>query len=111
MRQVVDDLSWQDHPLALGVSIKPLISREHDGIDLTCMLVLIPRGREVPTHVHQDQDDIIYPIKGRARMWIDGDGSFDLVPGLVVRVPRGTSHKIDQVTDDVLLYDVFFPGL
>jgi len=31
--------------------------------------------------------------------------------GMVIRVPRNTRHRIFDVTDDLLVYDVFSPGI
>ena len=44
-------------------------------------------------------------------MWVDGNGDFALEPGVIVKVPKGTKHKNTDVTEDLLLYDVFCPAL
>ena len=44
-------------------------------------------------------------------MWVDGTGEFLLQPGVIVRVPKGIKHKITEVTEDLLIYDVFSPAL
>jgi quercetin dioxygenase-like cupin family protein len=107
----VDHISWQPHPTANGVAIKPLISKKEDSLNVTCMLVSVPAGIEVPEHIHENQDDILYPLKGEAVMWIEGKNTFPLEPGVIVRVPKGTKHKIFEVTEDLLIYDVFCPAL
>lgn len=107
----VDSISWVPHPTAPGVRIKPIISLKEHGLDVTCMLVDIPAGAVVPEHIHETQDDILYPLQGKAMMWVDGDGDFSLEPGLIVKVPKGTRHKITDITEDMLIYDVFFPAL
>jgi quercetin dioxygenase-like cupin family protein len=107
----VEDKAWIPHPIAKDVKIKNLITRKEHGADVTCMLVLIPMGKEVPEHVHREQDDILYPLKGKAKMWVDGEGFLPLEPGVIVRVPKGMKHKISEVTQDLLLYDVFSPPL
>ena len=107
----IENIFWVPHPTAQGVKIKPLISEKEHGLNVTCMLVNVPVGREVPEHIHENQDDILYPLQGRAVMRVDGAESFLLEPGVIVRVPKGTKHKIDSVTEDLLLYDVFSPAL
>ena len=109
--RLVDHISWQPHPTANGVEIKPLISKKEDSLNVTCMLVSVPAGTEVPEHIHENQDDILYPLKGNAAMWIEGKETFSLEPGVIVRVPKGTKHKIFEVTEDLLIYDVFSPAL
>ena len=107
----LDAYQWIPHPIAEEVTIKNLVTKKDDGADVTCMLVLVLTGKEVPEHVHKEQDDILFPLKGKAVMWVDGSGSFSLEPGIIVRVPKGTKHKIGEVTEELLLYDVFCPAL
>lgn len=109
--RLVENLSWSPHAIADGVRIKPMISKKEHGIGLTCMLVNVPQGKEVPEHIHDRQDDILYPLKGKGIMWVDGTGEFVLEPGVIVRVPAGTRHKIDRVTEELLIYDVFSPEI
>ncbi|MBW1708166.1 MAG: cupin domain-containing protein [Deltaproteobacteria bacterium] len=107
----VEEISWIPHPSAQGVKIKPLISEKEHGLNVTCMLVDIPVGKQVPEHIHEEQDDILYPLRGRAVMWVDGTGNFSLKPGMIVRVPRRVKHKVFDVTENLLIYDVFCPAL
>jgi len=109
--RLLESIPWVAHPTAQGVRIKPMISEKEDGLNVTCMLVNIPVGEEVPEHIHEDQDDIIYPLEGKGVMWIDGTGQFPLEPGVIVRVPKGTKHKVFDVAEELLIYDVFFPAL
>jgi len=105
-----DSLSWAPHPIAEGVEIKPLVTKKNDGLDVTCVLVKIPAGKEIPEHIHEAQADILYPLQGSAQMYVEGAGSFQLKPGMVVRVPMGARHKISNVTEALLIYDVFQPA-
>ena len=111
VRRNVEDIKWIPHPTAQGVIMKPLVTRKDDGGDVSCILILVPKDSEVPEHVHEEEHDILYPLKGRATMWVDGIGSFPLEPGCLMRVPKGTKHKIENVSEDLLLYDVFWPAL
>ena len=106
----VDSLSWAPHPIAEGVEIKPLVTKKNDGLDVTCVLVKIPAGIEIPEHIHETQADILYPLQGNAEMWVEGAGNLQLNPGVVVRVPIGAKHKIFNVTEELLVYDVFQPA-
>jgi quercetin dioxygenase-like cupin family protein len=107
----IENLPWSPHPIVKGVQIKPLVSKKEDGLDVTCMLVKVPAGKEVGEHIHPDQDDILYAVSGKAIMWVDGTGEFPLHPGIFVRVPKGTRHRISQVEEELLVYDVFCPAL
>jgi len=107
----VEKIPWIPHPTAAGVEIKPLISEKNHGLNVTCMLVNVPAGKTVPEHIHENQDDILYLLEGKAVMWIEAIGSVSLKPGVIVRVPKGMKHKIFNVTAGLLIYDVFCPAL
>ena len=109
--KTVADISWQPHPLFKDVSIRPLVTKKEDGLDVTCMLARIPAGQEIPEHVHEEQVDILYPLQGKAEMFVDGAGTFALEPGMIVRVPKNTKHYIFNVTEELLIYDVFQPAV
>lgn len=109
--QAVDRLPWRPHPTSKGVEIKPMVTRKKTGSDVTCMLVLIPAGANVQEHNHAGQADILYPLEGKGRMWIQGEEPFDLMPGIIVHVPACTPHKIFEVKETLLIYDVFQPAL
>jgi quercetin dioxygenase-like cupin family protein len=104
------DLAWGPHP-SLPIQIKPFLSKKADGAEITVFLVRLPAGKEIPEHVHETQEDVIFIVAGRARMWVDGVGDFLLEPGTFVRVPKNTRHRMYDVTEDILNYDVFTPPL
>ena len=106
----VKAMSWNPHPIAEGVEIKSLVTKKDDDLNVTCLLVRIPVGTEIPEHTHEEQVDILYPLEGSAEMHVEGTGTFRLEPGIVVRVPKCAKHKIFNVTEEVLVYDVFHPA-
>ena len=108
--KAVDDINWRPHPAFKEVSIKPLATKSEDGLNVTCLLVRIPAGAAIPAHIHEEQVDILYPIHGKAEMNVEGAGTFPLKPGMIVRVPKGTKHNIFNVTEELLVYDVFQPA-
>lgn len=103
--------AWISHPTAKGVKMKILISEEEHNEKVTCMLVKIAKGLEVPAHTHIRESDILYPLSGKFKMWVDGVGEFEVNKGMVVRIPKGTKHKIYDVHEDTLIYDVFSPAI
>ncbi len=104
------DLEWTPHP-SLPIEMKVFLDRKNDGADLTCFLVRLPKGREIPEHVHETQEDILFILEGKAKMWVDGLGDFDIEKGSFIRVPKNTKHRIYDVSADLLNYDVFVPPL
>ncbi len=104
------DLKWAPHPF-LSVQIMPFLTKKDDQADITCFLVKVPKGTRIEEHVHETQEDIIYVMKGKGRMWVEGVGDFALEAGAFIRVPRNTRHRIYDVTEDLLNFDVFSPPL
>jgi len=106
----IEKLKWEPHPIAKGVEIKVLLSKKTHSAEVTCMLVKIRKGLNIPEHIHSNSDDILFPLSGMATMKVEGGKAFVLKPGVFVRVPKGKKHKIYNVKKDLLLYDVFAPA-
>jgi quercetin dioxygenase-like cupin family protein len=108
--KTIANISWRPHPVAEGVTIKPLATKSDDDLNVTCLLLRVPPGKEIPEHTHEEQVDIVYPLQGEAEMYVDGAGTFALKPGIVVIVPTGAKHGISNVTEELLIYDIFQPA-
>lgn len=105
-----DDIKWEPHPQLANAKVAYLLSNRDDRMDITCLLVSLPRGTHVEKHTHEC-DDIIYVLKGKAKLWIDGIGDVPLVEGTFVRVPKGVRHQPHSIEEDFVAYDVFYPFL
>jgi len=106
----IADVPWEKHFLIEGGKIQWVYSPEKDGSPITLMMVFLPKGITLPDHRHPDQPDLIYPLEGKATMFIEGEEEFPLEPGMVVQVPKNALHAIRRVEEDLLLYNVFAPG-
>ena len=104
------DLEWTPHPF-LPIQIKSLLTQKSDQAEITIFLVRIPVGKDIPEHVHETQEDIIFLLSGKGKMWIDGLGDFSIEKGTFIRVPKNTKHRIYGVTEEIINYDVFAPPL
>ena len=91
--------------------MRVLYSRRDDGGDLTCFVVRCPAGSAIEEHVHEDETDVIYVLRGRASMWVEDRGVFPLRPGVFVVVPRGLRHRTFDVEEELVIYDVFTPPM
>jgi quercetin dioxygenase-like cupin family protein len=106
------DLPWVEHHSVKNVSIKKMITKEQFGEESpSIIMVKIPAHVEVPEHIHDKSEDILFILSGRGTMWIDEIGGVTLQKGTVVRVPRNTKHRIFDVSEELLIYDVFSPGI
>lgn len=106
----VNDLSWAPHPVFKDLLIKKLLTHEKDNVDLSIVMVRVKKGSEIPTHVHE-QDDIVYHLEGKGKMWVDGAGDFDVSAGSFMRIPAGIRHQPHDIEEDILAFDIFFPHL
>jgi quercetin dioxygenase-like cupin family protein len=105
----VEDTEWESHPF-LDIKIKKLISKEKDNADVTIFLAKLPKGQEIQAHIHENSDDILFPLEGKGKIYIEGVGEFDLFPGVLVRVPKNTKHRV-SAEEDLLYFDVFAPPM
>jgi quercetin dioxygenase-like cupin family protein len=104
--------SWEDHPSVKNVSIKKIVTKEQFGEESpSIIMVKIPAHVEVPEHIHDTSEDILFILSGSGTMWIDEIGDMKLQKGTVVRVPRNTKHRIFDVSEELLVYDVFSTGI
>ena len=107
----LDETHETAHPFLTDVGMRTLYSMRDDKGEVTCFVVRCKVGAEIEEHIHQDEADIIYVLQGSATMWIEDRGSFKLEPGVFVVVPKGVRHRTYDVTDELLIYDVFSPPM
>jgi mannose-6-phosphate isomerase-like protein (cupin superfamily) len=99
------------HPFLGNVTMKTLYSKKDDKGDVTCFVVRCNVESEIEEHVHENETDIVYVLKGKATMWIEDRGSFPIKPGMFVVVPKGLRHKTYDVVEELHIYDVFTPPM
>jgi quercetin dioxygenase-like cupin family protein len=103
-------MQWAPHPKFKGVEITYLLSKKEDGIDMTCVLVRWHVGAEIPKHIHEESDDILYIIQGKAKIWIDQLGDIPVSAGSFVRIPKGVLHQPHDVEEELIAHDTWFPA-
>lgn len=111
VKKKIDEVEWEGHFMDEESKIKWIYTPEKDGTPLTVMLIELKKGISLPDHRHPDQPDLIYAIKGKATVYIEGEGEFPLEPGKVVLVPPNTTHAIRNVEETVHMYNVFAPAI
>ncbi len=65
------------------------------------VLVTLRKSDEVPDHSHPDEEQVYLVIKGSGRLQI-GDESRLLQPQMIAYVPRGASHRVQALTDELV---------
>ena len=106
-----NDIEWTPHPAGLaGVKMKKLRSTEGGKFKESIALVRIQKKSLVPPHVHPQEDDNLYILSGIGKMKVDTE-LYELKKGVQVSVPAGVQHEIFDVLEELLIYDVFAPGI
>ncbi|MGO9173408.1 MAG: cupin domain-containing protein [Rhodomicrobium sp.] len=99
-------VAWSPHPTFAGVLVAWLVQRP-EAPAVSCALVQLPPQAEVPEHAHGQEDDILYVLHGRARMWIEERGDMQLEAGTFLRIPRGVRHRPHSFEDGFLAFNVW----
>jgi len=105
------EIKWDPHPQLPQIKVAYLLSHRDDDIGITCALVNLPVGAQVEKHFHENSDDIVYVVRGKAKMWIDGVGDVPMIEGGFLRIPKGVRHQPHDIEEDVIAYDVWYPFL
>jgi len=104
-------INWIKHPKFEGVFIKYLLTKKFNDSSITCLLVKTPKGVSIPQHIHEGKQDIIYPLQGNGKIYIEGKGEFPYIPGVCIVVPKDTPHYVYDVKETLLAFDIFNPAL
>jgi len=104
-----DEMLWQDHPRMKRGQFKGLYSREKHGSLATIQLIKVQKEGGNDWHVHEESDDILYILNGKATMEIEGIGAVPMKKGSCVRIPKNIKHRICDVLEELVVFDVFAP--
>jgi quercetin dioxygenase-like cupin family protein len=87
-----------------GRSHKMIIGPDNFGdIKNMCFGVAdFPPGVHAPGHVHDIQEEIIYVLSGKGRIYIGEDEPEQLIPGTCVYIPVGKDHSIENTGHETL---------
>lgn len=105
------EAEWVPHPQLPGVKVAYLVSQRSDAVDITCAFVHLQAGSTPARHSHELSDDILYVLTGKAKMWVEGHGDVQLKEGTFLRIPKGTLHQPHDIEEDIIAYDVWYPGI
>lgn len=107
----VSEVDETAHPFLENIGMRTLYSKRDDGGEITCFIIKCEVGAEIEGHDHPEETDVIYVLQGRATMWIEDRGSFQIEPNVFVVVPKGLRHRTFDVVEELHIYDVFTPAM
>ena len=59
-------------------------------------------GSQIPDHVHDASEEVLFLMSGKARIVIDGVGSWEIGPETAFYSPLGVKHRVENIGDEPL---------
>ena len=76
--------------------------------DLVTRMNCYEPGQRTPVHIHPDDDEIVFCVKGRGKITFEGLDDVPISPGSLVVLPAGIAHGIEADPDSrmVVIYAI-----
>ena len=89
---------------------KMAVRPDNMGAEKMCAGVAVfPANKHAPAHVHPQEEEILYVLSGKGRMYFNGEPE-DIEPETFMLVPPGVEHSLEATTDkDLKVFYVFSP--
>jgi mannose-6-phosphate isomerase-like protein (cupin superfamily) len=59
-------------------------------------------GSMIPDHKHDDSEEVLFLISGRAKIVIEGVGEWEIGPETAFYSPLGVKHRVENIGDEPL---------
>ncbi len=59
-------------------------------------------GSQIPDHVHEASEEVLFLISGRAKIVIEGEGEWEIGPETAFYSPVGVKHRVENIGDEPL---------
>ena len=59
-------------------------------------------GSMIPDHVHEESEEVLFLISGRAKIVIEGEGEWEIGPETAFYSPVGVKHRVENIGDEPL---------
>jgi mannose-6-phosphate isomerase-like protein (cupin superfamily) len=59
-------------------------------------------GSMIPDHKHDDSEEVLFLISGRAKIVIEGEGEWEIGPETAFYSPMGVTHRVENIGDEPL---------
>ena len=82
---------------------KLLLAPKFGGVQHVSMGMNITEvGSMIPDHVHDESEEVLFLISGRAKIVIDGVGAWEIGPETAFYSPIGVKHRVENIGDEPL---------
>lgn len=100
------EIVWTPHPDFSAVRIGQF-DGALPGDGARFALVEMTSASVVDAHVHAEEDDVLYILRGHGLMWTETGGDIELVAGSFLRVPKGVRHRPHDFSDDLRIFNTW----
>lgn len=59
-------------------------------------------GSQIPDHTHTESEEVLFLISGKARIVLEGEGSWEIGPETAFYSPLGVKHRVENIGDEPL---------
>ena len=59
-------------------------------------------GSMIPDHVHDESEEVLFLISGRAKIVIEGEGEWEIGPETAFYSPIGKKHRVENIGSEPL---------
>ncbi len=56
----------------------------------------------IPDHVHEESEEVLFLISGRAKIVIEGEGEWEIGPETAFYSPVGVKHRVENIGNEPL---------
>jgi putative monooxygenase len=82
---------------------KLLLAPKFGGVHKVSMGMNITEvGSMIPDHVHEESEEVLFLISGRAKIVIEGEGEWEIGPETAFYSPVGVKHRVENIGDEPL---------
>ena len=57
-------------------------------------------GSMIPDHSHEESEEVLFLISGRAKLVIEGQGEWEIGPETAFYSPLGVKHRLENIGDE-----------
>jgi len=82
---------------------KLLLAPKYGGVNNLSMGMNITEvGSMIPDHIHENSEEVLFLISGRAKIVIEGEGEWEIGPETAFYSPLGKRHRVENIGDEPL---------
>jgi putative monooxygenase len=91
-----------EHRIPPRVSKLLLAPKNTDLKNVSMGMNITEVGSMIPDHVHEESEEVLFLISGKAKIVIDGEGEWEIGPETAFYSPLGKKHRVENIGDEPL---------